>query len=84
MSTNPPPRKVPKCVTFKCVKDLQRILECPVCFITPEDPEKAHFCSNGHMICGSCRKNVQKCPVCRSVDLKGQNPLLKPSSVCHA
>ena len=58
-------------------KDLQRILECPVCFITPENPEQAHFCTNGHMICGSCRKNVQKCPVCRSVDLKGQNPLLK-------
>ena len=77
MTTNPPPCKVPKCdATFKCVKDLQRILECPVCLLTPENSTQAHFCSNGHMICGGCRVKVQNCPVCQSENLDGQNHLL--------
>ena len=76
MSTNSPPCKVPKCdATFKCVKDLQRILECPVCLLTPST--QAHFCSNGHMICGGCRVKVKKCPVCQSENLSGQNHLLR-------
>ena len=77
MATNPPPNKAPRCVTFKCVKDLQRILECPICLLTPENSGQAHFCSNGHMICGNCRVGIQRCPVCQSEDLNGQNHLLK-------
>ena len=77
MATNPPLNKKPKCVTFKCVKDFQRILECPICFLTPNNPEEAKFCSNGHMICGNCCRKVNKCPVCRSENLNGQGPLLK-------
>ena len=24
------------------------------------------FCKNGHMVCGSCKKQIQNCPTCRS------------------
>ena len=66
-------------VTFKCVKEFQKILECPICFVTPSEADKVKFCSNGHLICGACQSKGKftVCPVCKSKDLNGQNPLLK-------
>ena len=72
MAPNQPPTKKPK-----YVEDIQRLLECPVCLLNPKYPDKVHFCSNGHMICDGCHAQIQSCPVCRSADLNGQNPLLK-------
>ena len=72
MAPNQPPTKKPK-----YVEDIQRLLECPVCLLNPKYPDKVHFCSNGHMICHGCHAQIQSCPVCRSADLNGQNPLLK-------
>ena len=67
-----PPAKKPK-----YVEDIQKLLECPVCLLNPKYPDKVHFCSNGHMICHGCYGQIRTCPVCRSENLKGQNPLLK-------
>ena len=61
----------------KYVEDIQKLLECPVCFQNPKCPDKVHFCSNGHMICDECHAKIQRCPVCRSENLNGQNPILK-------
>ena len=77
MSSNPPPSKKLKSVTFEGIKDIQRILECPICLQMPKNPDQVHFCSNGHLICHDCHGKVQNCPICRSDDLNGQNPLLK-------
>ena len=70
-----PPNKKPKSVG---IKDIQKILECPVCLSTPKNPEKIHLCSNEHMICDDCHARVDKCPLCRShfVEIKN-NTLLK-------
>ena len=75
MATDPPPNKKRK--SFQCIKEFQRILECPVCLLTPENSDNTHFCSNGHMVCGTCRDQVTFCPICESGDLTGRNPLLK-------
>ena len=77
MATNPPPSKKPKSELLKCVKDFQRILECPICLQTPTNPDQTYFCSNGHLICGDCVFRIKKCPVCQTGKLIGQNPLLK-------
>ena len=77
MATDPPPNKKRKYDLFNCIKEFQRILECPVCLLTPENPDNTHFCSNGHMVCGTCRDQITFCPICESGDLTGQNPLLK-------
>ena len=56
----------------------QKILECPVCFNTPENPDQVNFCSNGHMLCNDCHKKIleKKCPTCRSEDWNGHHTLL--------
>ena len=72
MASNQPPSKKPK-----YVEDIQKLLECPVCLQNPKYPDKVHFCSNGHMICDGCHAQIQTCPVCRTRDLRGQNPLVK-------
>ena len=74
-----PPAKKQKCREAKSVIDIQRILECPVCYKTPDCPDEVRFCSNGHLICSECHKNIldKKCPVCRSVDWNGQNLFVK-------
>ena len=72
MVSNEPPTKKPK-----YLEEIQKLLECPVCFQNPKCPDKVHFCSNGHMICDECQAKVQRCPVCRSENLNGQSPILK-------
>ena len=80
MSTNPlpPPSKKAKSFAFsQGIKNIQKILECPICLSIPKNPDQVHFCSNGHLICHDCHGKVKECPVCRSKKLNGQNPLLK-------
>ena len=74
-TSSAPPIKKQKCLGFKSVTDIQRILECPICYKTPDCPDDVHFCSNGHLVCDGCYKNIldEKCPVCRSEDWNGQN-----------
>ena len=78
MATNPlpPPSKKAKSF-FQGIKNIQKILECPICLSIPKNPDQVHFCSNGHLICHDCHGKVKECPVCRSKKLNGQNPLLK-------
>ena len=73
-----PPAKKQKCLGFQSVEDIQRILECPVCFNTPGNPDQIHFCSNGHMLCDDCHKKIleKKCPTCRSDNWTGHHTLL--------
>ncbi len=39
-------------------------LECPVCLQTRHDC-RIYQCSNGHLICDNCYKQVRECPTCR-------------------
>jgi predicted amidophosphoribosyltransferase len=47
------------------IKQLNELLECPVCFVVPTSgPLKT--CKNGHMVCSSCEPNLTNgCPVCQ-------------------
>ena len=74
MTSNQPPAKKRKCDT---INNILEILTCPVCQLNPRDPDQVLFCANGHMICDGCHGRIQKCPVCRSENLNGQNPLMK-------
>jgi len=43
-----------------------REMECPVCLTEMLPPTKIWQCSNGHALCQSCRRNInRKCPTCR-------------------
>ena len=77
--TTEPPAKKQKSLDTKSVLDIRRILECPVCFKTPDLPDEVHFCSNGHLLCNGCHRNIldKRCQVCRSENWNGQNPLMK-------
>ena len=49
----------------KRLKGMQEELECPVCFEIPRElPIPA--CPKGHIVCKTCRKNVETCPTCRA------------------
>ena len=46
-TTEPPPKKQ-KTLEYKgMIENIQKILECPVCYKSPGDPNNVHFCSNG-------------------------------------
>ena len=62
----------------KCLENVQKILECPVCYKTPGNPDNVHFCSNGHLLCDGCYEKIldKKCPSCRSGDWNSQNTLI--------
>jgi len=45
------------------VDDINRFLECPVCYEVPIEPP-IYQCVNGHMICGDCKLRIQRCPQC--------------------
>ena len=77
MTSNEPSNKKAKCIEEKSIEEIQSILECPVCLLTPRNPEKIHICSNHHIICENCKPKVQKCPTCRSENFQGKNPLLQ-------
>ncbi|KAI8428801.1 hypothetical protein MSG28_007473 [Choristoneura fumiferana] len=40
------------------------LLECPVCMEWMEPPITQ--CRRGHLVCGTCRKRLDTCPVCRT------------------
>lgn len=46
-----------------CLQSVVQLLECPVCLETAPPP--AFQCCNGHVLCGECRAQADKCPVCR-------------------
>ena len=49
----------------KKLKGMLEDLECPVCFEIPRElPIPA--CPKGHIVCKTCRENVQTCPTCRA------------------
>ena len=78
IASTEPPAKKQKCLGFKGIENVQRILECPVCYNTPGNPDEAHFCSNGHLLCDTCHKKIvdKKCPTCRSEDWNGHHALM--------
>ena len=81
-STEPPPAKKQKLleIGFKgIVENVQRILECLVCFNIPENTDKVQFCPNGHMLCDTCHQRIldKKCPTCQSEDWNSHH-ILKP------
>ncbi|CAG7734134.1 unnamed protein product [Allacma fusca] len=45
-------------------RDLQKILECPVCHLIPSPP--IYNCLQGHSICCRCRPKIDKCPLCQA------------------
>jgi hypothetical protein len=50
-------------------RDLEDILQCPVCLSVPSSGSPIYECSNGHIICSTCIYEIpdQKCPTCRVV-----------------
>ena len=62
----------------KCLDNVQKILECPVCYKIPGNPDNIHFCSNGHLLCESCQKQIldRRCPTCRSENWNGHHTLM--------
>ena len=78
--TEPPPAKKQKPleIGFKgIVENVQRILECLICFNIPENTDQVQFCSNGHMLCDSCHQKIldKKCPTCQSEDWNSHHTL---------
>jgi hypothetical protein len=51
------------------LKNLEEVLECPVCLSVPRTGTPVYECSNSHIICGSCAKGIpdRKCPTCRVI-----------------
>ena len=44
--------------------EIEASLECPVCLLIPREVP-IPSCSNGHIICKSCRQKMSSCPTCR-------------------
>ena len=47
------------------IKQKEKDLECPVCFLTATVP--IYSCPESHLICSACRPRVADCPECRLV-----------------
>jgi len=52
--------------------DLYKRLECPVCFESPRSGP-IYNCSNGHVLCKECVRNLITCPVCRDPSMQNRN-----------
>lgn len=46
-----------------CMQGVAQLLECPICLDTVRRP--IFQCTNGHLLCSSCRNKTHQCPVCR-------------------
>ncbi|KAL1439408.1 hypothetical protein MTO96_010227 [Rhipicephalus appendiculatus] len=46
-----------------CEDSMLSLFECPVCLDSALPPIEQ--CRNGHVVCSSCRENVDSCPVCK-------------------
>jgi E3 ubiquitin-protein ligase SIAH1 len=56
-------------------KEHLKEFECPVCLEYFRQP--IILCRNGHNVCGKCRTQLEKCPLCRSVFLETRNRTLE-------
>ena len=60
------------------VETIKKILECPICLLTPRGSGPINQCTNGHMICNDCHHKVTLCPICRTDQINVPlHPLLK-------
>ena len=70
---------MPKCKFGKCDtflnENLVENLECPVCLNYLVPP--IYQCSNGHVICNSCRPRVNRCPTCKVKFINNRNLILE-------
>jgi E3 ubiquitin-protein ligase SIAH1 len=46
------------------ISEIEETLECPVCFQVPGSPP-IHQCTNGHIVCKTCKTRLTDCPTCR-------------------
>ncbi len=46
-------------------EELREYFECPVCYEVPRPSSRIFACSQGHMMCESCRPQLTTCPICR-------------------
>lgn len=55
----------------KKMKTIMEMLECPACLDYPRS-KPIFSCSNGHIVCSECRKNIktESCPLCKDPNLK--------------
>ncbi|XP_067121342.1 E3 ubiquitin-protein ligase sina-like, partial [Centruroides vittatus] len=42
---------------------LTTLLSCPICYTVVHPP--VYQCTNGHIVCSSCRQRITTCPTCR-------------------
>ncbi|PNF16916.1 hypothetical protein B7P43_G04210 [Cryptotermes secundus] len=56
-------------------KELLKELECPVCLEYFRQP--IVLCTNGHNVCGKCKAQLEKCPLCRSAFMQTRNLALE-------
>lgn len=47
-------------------KGVQKLMECPVCYETPQFTP-IYRCASGHIMCKDCHSVVDKCPVCNTM-----------------
>jgi len=50
---------------IKQIEDIEKLLECPLCFETAEAP--IFECQEGHLVCSKCKPKITKCPECQIV-----------------
>lgn len=54
--------------------------ECIICF---EETTEFIFFPCAHKVCASCYKRIDRCPICNTVDLEIQQPIIpQQSSTC--
>jgi hypothetical protein len=63
------------CTMVTLTKQLLKELECPVCMEYFRQP--IIMCRNGHSMCGKCRAQLMRCPLCRSDFLETRNRTLE-------
>ena len=53
---------------------LEKEFECPVCLEVMAPPKKIFQCTNGHLICDSCKNHpeIRSCPSCRVLIVTSQ------------
>ena len=63
----------------KDIKEMERDLECPVCFELCAAP--IYMCSRSHQICQECRPKMKVCPQCREPYKKNKIRHLKKEDI---
>ena len=59
----------PSALTERSAKKIPPCPECPVCYEQFLPPKRVYQCTNGHLICESCKENprLKTCPTCKNV-----------------